>query len=56
MEDLIPIIDKLANFGIGFMIVFGVVFLIIFGVVLMIILDIFKQIKDESKHFDKRRW
>lgn len=53
MDELIPIIEKIVNVGIGALIVYGILFLIVFGVALTIILYIFKQIVGERKKSQK---
>lgn len=38
MDELIPIIDKVVNFGIGAVIVIGIFFLIVFGTAFAVII------------------
>ena len=45
MNDLIPIIDKVVNFGIGAVIVIGVFVVIVFTTILAIILYNFREQK-----------
>lgn len=55
MNELIPILDKLANAGIVFVAIILVLFIIVFGIVLAIILNIFKHIREEENVMRKRR-
>ena len=44
MSELIPILDKVVNFGIGFVIVCGSLFLVCFGVCITFFIKVFKEI------------
>lgn len=48
MSELIPIIDKVVNFGIGAVIVIGICALFVFGIALSVILYIFHKIRKEK--------
>jgi len=55
MDELITIIDKVVNVGIGVFAVYASVALIIFGIALFIILYIFKSIREDRKQM-RDRW
>ena len=54
MSELIPIIEKIADVGIGVVIVYGICALIVFGIALTIILYIFRQIVKENRNWKRR--
>ena len=55
MDELISIIDKVVNVGIGVFAVYACIALIIFGIALFIILYIFKSIREDSRQM-RDRW
>ena len=49
MGELVPILDKLVNVGIGVLIVYGVVCFVVLGLIIVIFLSVLKQIKDTER-------